>query len=241
MVLLGAGRHHMPVAAVRRAQTPRDAGQIMPKLDSWLMGALGLTLLVLMPGCGGESVSPGARWREQVKENTSPTQGIDFTWTVRDAPGPFEKVVARAQYDVINSGECGYVQPATGTPIGMITSRDVPLEKVSDVELKGRVFEDLLLDGNYYGRAQCRWGLTGLHVIFLATGAEGETEFQIFMDRADLAAGETQRLFYPGKDYPRTEGHAGYPAFGVLDFNEYTPKYREGAFSASVVSQGGVK
>lgn len=202
------------------------------------MAAMGLMLLMLMPGCGVDSVSPGARWHQQVNENESPKRGIDFTWTVQDAPGPFGKVVARGQYDVVNSGECGYVQPATGTPMGMTTSRDVPLEKVSDVEFKGRVFEDLLQDGNYYGRAQCQWGLTGLHVIFLATGAEGETEFQIFMHRASLAAGKSLSLFYPGKDYPRAETIAGYPSFGVSDVNEYTPKYREGAFRASVKSEG---
>jgi len=120
----------------------------------------------------------------------------------------------------------------------MITSRNIPLEKVSDVEFKGRVYEDLLQNGNYYGRAQCRWGLAGLHVIFLATGAEDETEFQIFMDRASLFAGTDLRLFYPGKDYPRAERTAGYPSFGISDVNEYTPKYREGAFSASVKSEG---
>jgi len=213
----------------------------MAKLDGRYAGMFGLILMGLLPSCGGDSVSPGARWQQQVKENESAQQGIDFTWTVRGAPGPFGKVVARGQYDVINSGECGYVQPATGTPMGMITSRDVPLEKVSDVEFKGRVYEDLLQDGNYYGRAQCRWGLTGLHVIFLATGAEGETEFQMFMDRASLVAGETQTDFFPGKIYPRVDDHPGYPAFGASDVNKYTPKYREGAFSASIRSEGGVR
>jgi hypothetical protein len=210
----------------------------MAKVDGRLMGALGAMLLVLMPGCGGESVSPGARWQQQVKENESPQQGIDFTWTVRDAPGPFEKVVARAQYDVINSGECGYVQPATGTPMGMIDSRPIPLKAVSSTEYTGTAFQDLLQDGNYYGRAQCRWGLTGVSVVFRATGAGEDTKFQIFMPREQLVAGERVVKFYLGKNYPRVDGYPGYPSFGKTEVNQYNPAYRHGAFSASIKSQG---
>jgi len=210
----------------------------MAKQDGRLIGALGLTLLVLMPGCGGESVSPGARWQQQVKENESPQQGIDFTWTVRDAPGPFEKVVGRAQYDVINSGGCGYVQPATGTPTGMTTSMEVPLVKISDVEYKGTVFQDLLKDGNYYGRAECRWGLAAVAVVFRATGAADETRFDTLMNRESLIAGERVVKFYLGKNYPRVDGYQGYPSFGKTDINQYNPAYRHGAFSASIKSQG---
>lgn len=205
------------------------------------MAALGLTLLVLMPGCGGESVSPGARWQQQVKENESPKQGIDFTWTVHDAPGPFENVVGRAQYDVINSGECGYVQPATGTPTGMTTSIDVPLEKISDVEYKGTVFQDLLKDGNYYGRAECTWGLAAVAVVFRATGAADETRFDTLMSREPLIAGERVVKFYLDRDYPRVEGLRGYPAFGEPDVGRYAPAFRQAAFSASIKSQGETK
>ncbi len=202
------------------------------------MAAMGLLLLVVLPGCGVGSDSPGARWQQQVKENESPKQGIDFIWTVHDAPGPFEKVVGRAQYDVINSGECGYVQPATGTPTGMTTSMEVPLEKISDVEYRGTVFQDLLKNGNYYGRAECRWGLTAVAVVFRATGAADETRFDTLMNREPLIAGGRVVKFYLGKNYPRVESYPGYPSFGKTEVNQYNPAFRHGAFSASIKSQG---
>lgn len=202
------------------------------------MAAMGLLLVVLMPGCGAESVSPGARWQQQVQENESPQQAIDFTWTVRDAPGPFGKVVARAQYDVINSGECGYVQPATGTPMGMIDSRPIPLRALSSTEYTGTAFQDLLKDGNYYGRAQCRWGLTGVSVVFRATGAGEDTKFETFIHREQLVTGEVVEKFYLGKNYPKVDGLPGYPSFGKSDVSQYTPAFRQGAFSASIRSQG---
>lgn len=234
MVQQTAARHHMQTAAMGRVAR-LALGRTMAKLDALYVAALGSMLVVLMPGCG---VSPGARWMQQVKENESPKQGIDFTWTVHDAPGSFGKVVARAQYEVLNSGECGYVQPATGTAMGMTTSREVPLERVSDVAFKGRVLEDLFLDGNYYGRAQCRWVLTRLNVAFLATGAESDTGFWMSMERAPLASGATQTDFFPGKLYPGTDGYSGNVAYGRSDVNDIPTKFREGAFSASMERTG---
>lgn len=238
MVRPASGRHHMSVAAVRRVETRLDVGRIMAKLDGRLIAALGAMLLVLMPGCGAESVSPGARWQQQVKENESPQQGIDFTWTVRDAPGPFEKVVARAQYDVINSGECGYVQPATGTSMGMIDSRSIPLKAVSSTEYTGTAFQDLLQDGNYYGRAQCRWGLTGVSVVFRATGADDDTRFETFIHLEQLVSGEAVEKFYLDRDYPEVEGVSRYPAFGEPDVSRYAPAFQQAAFSAVISSHG---
>ncbi len=210
----------------------------MMKLDGRHMAALGMLLVVLTPGCGGDSVSPGARWQQQVQENESPQQGIDFTWTVRDSPGPFGKVVARAQYDVVNSGECGYMEAATGTPMGMINSMPVQLKAVSGTEYKGTVFQDLLKDGNYYGRAQCRWGLTGVSVVFRATGADEDTRFETFMHGEQLVAGETVEKFYLYRDYPKVDGVPAYPAFGEPDVSGYAPAFRQAAFNASIKSQG---
>ena len=118
-------RHHMPMAAIGREFVLLSEG-IIAMLEGRFAGAFGLMMMALTPACGGDSVSPDARWKQQVQENESPQQGIDFTWAVRYAPGPFGKVVARAQYDK---------------------------------------------DGNNYGRAQSRWGLTGVSVVFRATGA----------------------------------------------------------------------
>ncbi|RRU06061.1 hypothetical protein EGJ34_17535 [Stenotrophomonas sp. 278] len=218
----------------------RQSGMVgdMTTRDGRCIPAMGLLMLLLMPGCGIGSVSPGARWQQQVKENESPKQGIDFRWTVRDAPGPFEKVVGRAQYDVINSGECGYVQPATGTPTGMTTSMEVPLVKISDVEYKGTVFQDLLKDGNYYGRAECRWGLAAVAVVFRATGAADETRFDTLMNRESLIAGDTVEKFYLDRDYPKVERVPAYPAFGESDVNRYVPAFRQATFSASIRSNG---
>lgn len=237
MVRRNDGRHHMPTATVSREPIDRSEG-IMAKLDVRFAGAFGLIMTVLITGCGDGSGGPGARWQQQVQENESPQQGIDFTWSVRDAPGPFGKVVALAQYDVVNSGECGYVQPATGTPMGMTDSRPVPLKAVSTTEYTGTAFQDLLKDGNYYGRAQCIWGLTGVSVVFRATGAGDDTRFETFIHREQLLAGERVEKFYLGKNYPKVDRIPGYPSFGESDVSQYVSAFRQGVFSASVESQG---
>lgn len=213
----------------------------MAKLGVRFAGAFGLIVTVLISGCGDGSGSPGARWQQQVQENESPQQGIEFTWSVHDAPGPFGKVVALAQYDVVNSAECGYVQPATGTPMGMIDSRQIPLKAVSSTEYTGTAFQDLLKDGNYYGRAQCMWGLTGVSVVFRASGVGDDTRFETFIHREQLLAGESVEKFYLDRDYPRVEGLTGYPAFGEPDVGRYAPAFQQAAFTASIRSHGARK
>ena len=206
---------------------------------------IALMLVLPMSGCdrtlssaeSGETEAQ-TKWWGLVKENDSPKQAIDFTWEVEDAPGPFAKVVARAQYDVVNEDECGYVHPATGTAVRMTTSKDVPLKKLSPEKYEGTVFLDLLKDASYYGQATCRWEFTGLAVVFVATGSPDETEFEIFMSRSLLLSGETLKHFYPARQYPAVAGYSRYPSSGKPDMQKLRPEIRGSAFRAIVQSGG---
>lgn len=210
-------------------------------------GAL-ISLLLVLPMSGCDRTFPSskvsgeageqAKWWGLVKENASPKQAIDFTWEVVDAPGPFAQVVARAQYDVMNEDECGYVHPATGTSVRMTTSKDVPLKRLSAEEYEGTVFLDLLKDGAYYGQTACRWEFTGLAVVFLATTNPDATEFDIFMKRSSLLSGETLAHHYPARHYPAIEGHSSFPSSGRPDIQELRPEIRGSAFRAMIKSGG---
>lgn len=214
-----------------------------------IWGALAaLTLLALVAGC--DRTSPGplpsedadgqAKWWSLVKENKSPRQGVDFTWEVHDAPGPFAEVIARAQYDVVNESECGFVHPMTGTATRMTTSREVALTRSATGEYSGTTFLDLLHDGDYYGRGPCRWKFTTLSVAFRATGSDGETVFTSYMDIAPLTAGESITHYYPDSDYPRVETYANYPSLGATDLGRFRPEVRAHTFSSLMRSSGGM-
>ncbi|WP_282295868.1 hypothetical protein [Stenotrophomonas sp. PS02289] len=212
---------------------------------TWKWTSLAL-LLVLMGGCDripqSASVSggtrPGTEWWGLVKENPSPRQGVDFTWQVHDAPGPFAEVLARAQYDVVNEDECGYVHPMTGTAMRMTTSRDVALRRAESGEHSGTVLLDLLLDGDYYGRGVCRWEFTTLSVVARATGSEGETRFTGFMDSATVLGGGSLTHYYPDMEYPRVDAYANYPSLGLTELDRFKPEVRGNTFSSRMSSSG---
>lgn len=202
-------------------------------------------LLLLLFGCdradtgrsGDPDTRPGSEWWGLVKENASPKQGVDFTWKLHDAPGPFQDITASAQYDVINEEECGYKHPMTGTAMRMTTSRVVDLSEESTQAYSGTTFLDLLQDGDYYGRGICRWEFTTLSIVSRATGVQGETKFVAFIDRNSLLSGGSLTHYYADRDYPRVGTYPDYPSQGQTDLGRFRPEVRKHTFSSDFTSK----
>lgn len=215
---------------------------------TWIGLAVAALLLVLF-GCdradtetpGDPDTRTGSEWWRFLKENASPKQRVDFTWTMHNAPGPFKDITAAAQYDVINEEECGYAHPMTGTAMRMTTSREVDLSEESTLGYSGTVFLDLLQDGDYYGRGVCRWEFTTLSIVARATGAQGETRFVAFIDRYSLLSGGSVTHYYADRDYPRVATYPDYPSQGQTDLERFRPEVRKHTFSSKFTSKEGRK
>jgi hypothetical protein len=181
--------------------------------------------------------------RGLAKLNPQPRQAFDVVLKLHNAPGPFERIKAVAQYDVANEAECGRINPATGTA-GRITSQEpVALKRVADDEYHGTVYLDRMLDEDYYGRGVCQWKFSGTGALLKATGAHEETRFLTFIDADRFTAGDTLTLYYPRVDYPRAAPVKGpygmtsiedYPDSGNEDPTDYVPELRNALFSISL-------
>ncbi|MET0889155.1 MAG: hypothetical protein ABWY09_03370 [Stenotrophomonas maltophilia] len=181
--------------------------------------------------------------RGLAKLNPQPRQAFDVVLKLHNAPGPFERIEAVAQYDVANEAECGRINPATGTA-GRITSQEpVALKRVADDEYHGTVYLDQMLDEDYYGRGVCQWKFSGTGALLKATGAHEETRFLTFIDADRFTAGDTLTRHYLKMDYPRVgivQGPHGptaledYPASGDEDPNSYKAELRDALFSISL-------
>ncbi|WP_436302818.1 hypothetical protein [Stenotrophomonas rhizophila] len=181
--------------------------------------------------------------RGLAKLNPQPRQAFEVVLKLHNAPGPFERIEAVAQYDVANEAECGRINPATGTA-GRITSQEpVALKRVADDEYHGTVYLDRMLDEDYYGRGVCQWKFSGTGALLKATGAHEETRFLTFIDAERFTAGDTLTLYYPRVDYPRAAPVKGpygmtsiedYPDSGNEDPTDYVPELRDALFSISL-------
>ncbi|WP_312318944.1 hypothetical protein [Stenotrophomonas sp.] len=224
-----------------RAMTPALAGVWSSLAALMLLAPVAGCDRTSAPSSPSQDAGDQTKWWGLVKENRSPKQRVDFTWEVHDAPGPFAEVIARAQYDVVNEDECGFVHSMTGTGMRMTTSRDVILVRRATGEYSGTAFLDLLQDGDYYGRGICRWELTGAGVAFRATGADGETAFDAFIHRAPLLAGDSLTLYYPNIDYPRVAGNPNYSSFGAQNLEKFKSEIRAQTFTVELKGQGSNK
>lgn len=150
------------------------------------------------------------------KLNPNPKRAYVITMKVEGAPGPFAVVRGVAQYDVENAPECGRYLKFAGVYPDMTSMESFPLTRVSDTEYEGRVYFDLLLDEDYFGRGVCRWKFMQAQVALKATGGKQETEFLPYLRAKAIHAEESQtRYFWKGR-YPRSQTE-NFPSFGQED------------------------
>lgn len=189
------------------------------------------------PSSGGSGLQRVAQDRGLAHLNPAPTQPYQVVLTIEGAPGPFAVVEGRAQYDVVNEGECGLINRLSGTA-GRITSNEpFVFNRVSDGEYRGVVYLDGMLDEDLYGRGVCRWELTDVRASMRATGTKGETRFVPSISAKEIVAGESTTLHFWNGGYPRSEMD-DYPDFGRTDPNRFRPELHGELFRMTLQAQG---
>jgi hypothetical protein len=83
--------------------------------------------------------------------------------TIDDAPGPFDSIEARVQYQVMNS-RCVPMLPGSGATPTLSKAMPLSLVRLDERTYRGSFFADLLQDEDYYGMGICHWE-------FIATSA----------------------------------------------------------------------
>lgn len=154
----------------------------------------------------------------------------DISLTVESAPGPFKYVRAAMSYRVEDERCLPRLGGMSGTRVTARQFIEVDLKQVDPQTWRGRFFDDLLVDEDYYGLGVCRWRLAGVSIEMAATGAPGETRFSEFLFPDDLATGARTRAYFVDRHYPRADID-DFPANGERDIGKFRPEARDRLFS----------
>jgi len=167
--------------------------------------------------------------------NPDPKQGWRLQVKVENAPGPL--VMMRSGVGVfIHRNPC--LPPPNTNPMGVSTrlssGMSFPMERLDENTYSGVFFSDWVLDEDYFGRGLCRWQFESAGVFFMATGAEGETQYIANIGFNELDDGLVKRLYYTKTAYPENPRMAGDSKSGYRDPNRYRPELRDDLFTITL-------
>lgn len=150
----------------------------------------------------------------------------DLTLTIHDAPGPFAVVKAGVDYDVTNPLCLPRLGGMSGTRVQATQDVAIELTQIAPNVYRGRFYDDLFVDEDYYGLGVCHWRMTGVGLGLRATGAPGETRFGDGITRDDLLSGKVRRMYLEKRFYPRAD-LPNFPAAGERDLSRFKPEFRD--------------
>lgn len=207
----------------------------MSGVSLWYSMIVGVAL-ISMASC---SDAVDAKQRPAYKENLSPVQPYRLHMRIHDAPGPLNVVVSATQHDVITP-EC--LPPPKDNPGGHLSpvpTHDIPfpLERVSNAAYTGVFYADGMIDEDYHGHGNCRWGMVQVQVQLRATGAKQETRFIASLDREQVERGEGTRIYFWRARYPRVEDFEDFADFGEPDMDAIPERNRDHFFSISLETE----
>ena len=167
----------------------------------------------------------------KAKINPHPTQRYELTFTIHDAPGPFDSVDADIQYEIGNTG-CVPSDPITGgkskTP-GII--RPILLTRASDMVYRGEVAFDLPMDEDYFRLGVCHWIVQGAGIGLKVHGFS----FGAGLVASDIEKQSTHSLFFPKSDYLKLD-HSVY-GDDERYLTPYEKSHLDNFFSVSIVAE----
>lgn len=163
------------------------------------------------------------------KLNPAPKRGYVITMTLKDAPGPFAFIEGVAQYTVENSAECGKKVPIAGAFPRISTSEPFKLIRVSEGELRGTVYADLVLDEDYFGRGVCRWEFSSVSVYLSATTDKADASFIPSINSEAVISSGSEARYYWKERYPSVADYDGFPVFGESSLDG-VPEDKRGEF-----------
>ncbi|TXI46373.1 MAG: hypothetical protein E6Q50_15080 [Lysobacter sp.] len=154
----------------------------------------------------------------QIKERPNPQKAHRIEMVIENAPGPFAVIEGAANYSVKNHFECGHIDPVPGIASRITTHPAIEWKPIGEGRYEAIVYEDLIMDEDYYGRGLCRWELVSASAMLKATGAEGETKFLPAISAQRINASSSLRLNFWAGFYPRAKSD-DYPDYGEEDIS----------------------
>ena len=158
-----------------------------------------LAAATLLVACETTSNQP------QHRLNPTPEQAYEVRVVLEDAPGPFAQIKASVQYNALNGATCGKASRLAGNVPNPSIMEDVTFERVSDTEYRGVVYNDLILDEDYFGNGVCNWALT--HVTVGVAGDTGPygTWFVTTLSNDALQTGKPKVSYFSRTHYPKAQ------------------------------------
>lgn len=190
-----------------------------------LFGSCLLYLLIVMTTACTDTQHP------RTHLNPHPKMRYDITLTIENAPGPFDSVEGRMQYEVRNP-EC---VPESGIPVmnpmrlPPKASPRITFQKLADGTYQGTIFADYFLDENYFGLGTCHWSLiaitTELKINKLSMVSHLMPE-PLFAERAVTT-------YFARKDYLSNDTIERF-SIGATAPSKYPPELQDGIFSVTL-------
>lgn len=153
----------------------------------------------------------------------------EVTMTIEDAPGPFAVVKAAMQYEVLNERCLPRLGGMAGTRVSAVEWVEIELAQIAPQTYRGRFYDDLMVDEDYFGLGVCHWSLVTTVFQLRATGAEGETKFSEHLFYKDLMGNDPIRTYYWKGYYPRASLD-DFPEGGERDASKFKPELRDELF-----------
>jgi hypothetical protein len=199
------------------------------RLSSYFALAIFAAGTLPLSACQNSGTSTVTKPAIDIKERPSPQKAHRIEMIIENAPGPFAVIEGSAQYDVINHFECGYIDPVPGIASRINTHPPLVWTPIGDGRYETTVYEDLMVDEDYYGRGVCRWKLTAVSAMLKATGQAGEARFLPSVSAEEIMAGTSVKLYYSNRLYPRSKMD-DFADFGEKSPTEYKEEIRNELF-----------
>jgi hypothetical protein len=201
--------------------------------------ALGLFLALLTTSCGSAAmhnpspvrpvdVKDNQPARPQIRRNPNPT-AYEITMTIENAPGPFGIVKAAMQYEVLDESSLPDLGGMAGTKASLLEWVPVELSHVSGNTYRGVVYDNLLVDEDYYGLGVCHWSLVTTQFKLQAGVVQGESRFSHHIFHEDLVSKDKIRSYFWNGRYPKGKLE-DIPVSGEEDILKFKPEVRDELF-----------
>ena len=166
--------------------------------------------------------------RPQIRRNPNPT-AYEITMKIENAPGPFGIVKAAMQYEVLDDSCLPDLGGMAGTKASLLEWVPVELSRVSGDTYRGVVYDDLLVDEDYYGLGVCHWSLVTTQFKLRAGAVEGESRFSHHIFHDDLVGKKNIRSHFWSGRYPKGKLD-DMPVPGEEDATKFKPEVRDELF-----------
>ncbi|WP_434778540.1 hypothetical protein [Neisseria sp. Ec49-e6-T10] len=153
--------------------------------------------------------------------NPSPQKHYQMTITIKNAPGPLDKLKALAYYRALN---CSYI--LAGTPeVYSKPDKNIFLQfkKIAPNQYQGDFYVDAMKDEDYYGQGICKWEFGGVNALFSATDSDKDTLFSASITPEDLQSKKIE-LNHLKEKYPTIEDFTGALSQGKLKKERFKPE-----------------